>query len=383
MVPARPSCSASLCAALLLLAPPAPAADEAPPALANDLARNEQEPDLPWKPKIYWEHRQGLSVLVGGGAREEMGAGLLGLGTSFRSEFGHVGFQSVLNLGLLIQSDDDDDDNTPPGFWGRAGAAIELFPLIRKSWQPHLGAGPSVSFEVLPLATNDYTGLNVMVVAGLDHLEPDRHDGWFGQVVVDVPIAPLGTPGRTAAFVTFEFGLKFYSRATRVDPIVPYEPPRPPAPTPDPSDTVQTDDTATKTEDGRVRVNVEQCALDLTDPIRFGDNSDLPLDESRGLLDALAATLVQNPELTRVRLEGHTDERGGANYNQELSQRRVDAVIRELVARGVDAARLVGLGFGESQPQHKNANSIEEHAANRRVVFRIIDGPAACVEAKR
>ena len=68
-------------------------------------------------------------------------------------------------------------------------------------------------------------------------------------------------------------------------------------------------------------------------------------------LDSVAAAL-NGPELagTRLALEGHTDARGAANYNLQLSQRRADAVVAYLMQRGVASGRLRSAGFGEHRP---------------------------------
>ncbi|HVF36200.1 MAG TPA: OmpA family protein [Candidatus Saccharimonadia bacterium] len=75
---------------------------------------------------------------------------------------------------------------------------------------------------------------------------------------------------------------------------------------------------------------------------------------------------VQADPARRVRIEGHTDDRGGANLNQVLSQRRAEAVRDALVARGVDAARIVALGRGETVPLATN-DTPAGRARNRRV----------------
>lgn len=67
-----------------------------------------------------------------------------------------------------------------------------------------------------------------------------------------------------------------------------------------------------------------------------------------------------------IRIEGHTDDRGGDNLNQALSQRRADAVREALVARGVAASRIRTVGLGKSRPVATNATA-EGRARNRRV----------------
>jgi outer membrane protein OmpA-like peptidoglycan-associated protein len=74
----------------------------------------------------------------------------------------------------------------------------------------------------------------------------------------------------------------------------------------------------------------------------------------------VADVLNRYPQTT-IRVEGHTDATGPETYNQQLSERRADAVKNALVQRGVDSRRVYTVGFGESQPISSN------NAANRRV----------------
>ena len=67
-------------------------------------------------------------------------------------------------------------------------------------------------------------------------------------------------------------------------------------------------------------------------------------------------------------IEGHTDDTGGAIYNETLSQKRANAVMNVLVDRfGISAERLSAKGYGEARPIQDN-DSVEGRRANRRVV---------------
>ena len=79
--------------------------------------------------------------------------------------------------------------------------------------------------------------------------------------------------------------------------------------------------------------------------------------------------LNANPGLN-VRVEGHTDNAGADSYNQQLSQRRAQAVVDHLVMKGINRSRMKPKGYGESSPVADNTTS-EGRARNRRVDFVI------------
>ena len=83
------------------------------------------------------------------------------------------------------------------------------------------------------------------------------------------------------------------------------------------------------------------------------------------------ATFMNQYENTQVVVVGHTDSRGSASYNQELSQRRAAAVAAVLVREhGISASRVASRGAGESSPIASN-DTKEGRAQNRRVVGEV------------
>ncbi len=89
----------------------------------------------------------------------------------------------------------------------------------------------------------------------------------------------------------------------------------------------------------------------------------------RSDLFTLADSLNRYPG-TSVIIVGHTDNTGGAAYNQDLSERRAQAVAGVLVSGGVSSGRLVALGAGENQPIASNLTP-EGRQQNRRVDITI------------
>jgi len=81
--------------------------------------------------------------------------------------------------------------------------------------------------------------------------------------------------------------------------------------------------------------------------------------ESKTSLDKLVETLNDNPHIT-IELMAHTDSRGNATYNQELSQKRAQSVVDYLIKNGIDKERLVAKGYGESQPKKIDAQLAEQ-----------------------
>lgn len=92
--------------------------------------------------------------------------------------------------------------------------------------------------------------------------------------------------------------------------------------------------------------------------------------QSKTELDKLKKFLMDNPSL-RIRLNGHTDDRGDDNDNLTLSDNRAKAVRDYLIENGIDANRLEYKGFGEKSPITTN-ESPEGRAQNRRTEFVIL-----------
>ena len=88
-------------------------------------------------------------------------------------------------------------------------------------------------------------------------------------------------------------------------------------------------------------------------------------------LDKLAEFLTQFPN-RKLLIEGYTDSVGSDSYNQDLSDRRAQAVRDALVQRGVDSSRITARGYGKAHPVADNA-SPEGRAMNRRVEIVIAD----------
>lgn len=115
-----------------------------------------------------------------------------------------------------------------------------------------------------------------------------------------------------------------------------------------------------------VAVNALGCpeSLVLRD-VNFEFDSAQLTANAQQVLNGVAERLVNNPDV-RVSIEGHTDSRGAAEYNQNLSQRRAESVAAYLAQRGVEANRMRAVGYGEERPVATN-DTDEGRAQNRRV----------------
>ena len=84
------------------------------------------------------------------------------------------------------------------------------------------------------------------------------------------------------------------------------------------------------------------------------------------VLDTLLAVLKDNPSITKLRVEGHTDD----NASAKLAQERAEAIVKWLLARGIDPGRLLMVGLGAAKPLVDN-DSDEHREQNRRIEFKI------------
>jgi len=121
-----------------------------------------------------------------------------------------------------------------------------------------------------------------------------------------------------------------------------------------------------------IKVVVRKQSIQLKEKIHFEFGKAKIQRRSYPLLDQVAATLKAHPEIKKLRIEGHTDSRGSAAYNQRLSQRRAQAVVNYLVRRNIARDRLVAKGFGESRPIASNKTA-KGRAQNRRVEMIILE----------
>jgi len=109
----------------------------------------------------------------------------------------------------------------------------------------------------------------------------------------------------------------------------------------------------------------------------FAHDETLILEDSRAELDKLFELMQDMPDLV-VEISGHTDSKGEHDYNMKLSRDRAQAVVDEIVSRGVADDRMIAKGYGETQPIASNLDdegneNIEAMANNRRVELKVLE----------
>ena len=114
----------------------------------------------------------------------------------------------------------------------------------------------------------------------------------------------------------------------------------------------------------------------LFDNIHYDFNSYSILDGAAKELDELSKLMLDNPEIN-IQLTSHTDSRGTAEYNLELSSNRALSAKTYLVKKGIKGIRITAIGLGEFKILNQCKDNIEcteeEHNFNRRTEVQIVD----------
>ncbi|MEG1497951.1 MAG: OmpA family protein [Bacteroidales bacterium] len=100
------------------------------------------------------------------------------------------------------------------------------------------------------------------------------------------------------------------------------------------------------------------------------DKNELVKDAHREL-DRMIIIALKNPNIL-FEIEAHADERGSEEYNQELTDRRLQSTSNYVEKKGFDLERIIGKSYGKKQPLIANAKTEEEHRLNRRTTFTLL-----------
>lgn len=126
-----------------------------------------------------------------------------------------------------------------------------------------------------------------------------------------------------------------------------------------------------KQYNGCPRVYAAENKIKVLERVHFATDQDIILPESFDVLEEVARYIRNHREWQEILIEGHADSRATDAYNLDLSQRRASAVLRFMLARGIEPSRLRAQGFGRSKPIADNATEAGM-SLNRRVEFTIL-----------
>lgn len=125
-------------------------------------------------------------------------------------------------------------------------------------------------------------------------------------------------------------------------------------------------------KNGCPKVQLSEKEIKILERIEFDFNKATIRPESDPVLNAVLRVLSEHPEITKMRVEGHTDSRGRAKYNKKLSQARAESVVQWFVDHGLQADRFVAVGYGAERPIASNKTE-PGRQTNRRVQFIILE----------
>jgi OOP family OmpA-OmpF porin len=120
------------------------------------------------------------------------------------------------------------------------------------------------------------------------------------------------------------------------------------------------------------RVEVRDNKIEIHDKIQFDFDKATIKEASFGLMNEIAAVITKNPQIKRIRVEGHASSEGNPDHNRTLSDDRAKSVVTYLGAHGVTPGELVAVGYGADRPIADNATEAGREQ-NRRVEFLILE----------
>ncbi len=119
-------------------------------------------------------------------------------------------------------------------------------------------------------------------------------------------------------------------------------------------------------------VRVTDKEIVILEQVQFDFGKATIRRESDALLDSVAQVLKEHPELLKLEVQGHTDNKGSKQLNAKLSDDRAKAVREALIKRGIDGNRLTFKGYGPDKPIADNKTE-DGRAKNRRVQFIVTE----------
>jgi outer membrane protein OmpA-like peptidoglycan-associated protein len=118
-------------------------------------------------------------------------------------------------------------------------------------------------------------------------------------------------------------------------------------------------------------VLIEQDATMRLNTIFFDFAKAILKPEAFPELDRIVKIMTERPEM-HVEIAGHTDNIGSDEFNQGLSERRANAVVKYIISKGINKARITAVGYGEKRPLVSNDDEKDGREINRRVEIKIV-----------
>ncbi|MBX3217336.1 MAG: OmpA family protein [Labilithrix sp.] len=148
--------------------------------------------------------------------------------------------------------------------------------------------------------------------------------------------------------------------------------PPPPEPAPPPTEEPKAEEPPPKPIKALGKAKIEGNEIKIPGKVHFETNKAAIKEdkETKEILQTLVDVLKENDQITKLRIDGHTDDTGTSEHNHKLSQARAEAIIEWLAKNGVDKSRLEGKGWGEEHPIAKNDTAANKEQ-NRRVEFKV------------
>lgn len=104
--------------------------------------------------------------------------------------------------------------------------------------------------------------------------------------------------------------------------------------------------------------------------VNFAQGTATLTEDAKSVLSPMADSLREDPDV-RIVIESHTDNRGPATFNLELSKKRALAVANYLIDQGIDDSRLDAIAYGESKPLMQNS-TLAGRIKNRRIELKLV-----------
>ncbi len=120
------------------------------------------------------------------------------------------------------------------------------------------------------------------------------------------------------------------------------------------------------------RVEVRDNKIEIHDKIQFDYDKATIKEASFSLMNEIAQVIAKNPQIKRIRIEGHASSEGTPAHNRTLSDDRARSVMKYLTEHGVLPNALTAIGFGADRPIADNTTA-EGKEKNRRVEFVILE----------